>query len=367
MNPARSIFLRILPYSRTGRRRVKFCIAGVILLFLFLFQWRRGSRGSPTKPYERLSRPKSEVQWGDLVPIHPIGSSRPLPSTQFKKLPRLQHVFDREGFFAKRIRKQRREVIKKTFRKSWQGYRKYAWLQDELHPLSGTSGNPFGGWAATLIDSLDTLWIMGMRTEFEEAVDELTKIDMSRSSNQEINVFESTIRILGGLLAAYDVSDGRYQVLLSRAQDFADMLLCAFDTPNRMPVSWWRWKKYVESSGPCQAIALTNFSYLNGEPQVANNGAPLADLASLSMEFTHLSQLTGDNKFYDAISRITDELDKSQADTILPGMWPMAIDASGLGFWDDRFSLGALADSAYECLPKVRTLLQLGKFLLMCC
>jgi mannosyl-oligosaccharide alpha-1,2-mannosidase len=47
------------------------------------------------------------------------------------------------------------------------------------------------------------------------------------------------------------------------------------------------------------------------------------------LEFTRLAQITKDPKYFDAVQRITDELEKSQNTTRLPGMWPTLIDASG--------------------------------------
>lgn len=47
------------------------------------------------------------------------------------------------------------------------------------------------------------------------------------------------------------------------------------------------------------------------------------------MEFTYLAQLTGEDRFYDAIARITDNLEGYQNHTRLPGMWPTYFDASG--------------------------------------
>jgi mannosyl-oligosaccharide alpha-1,2-mannosidase len=52
-------------------------------------------------------------------------------------------------------------------------------------------------------------------------------------------------------------------------------------------------------------------------------------LGSLSVEFTRLAQLTQEHKYYDAIARITDELEIMQNNTRLPGMWPLQVDASG--------------------------------------
>lgn len=47
------------------------------------------------------------------------------------------------------------------------------------------------------------------------------------------------------------------------------------------------------------------------------------------MEFTRLTQLTGKNEYYDAIARITNNLEVFQKKTRLPGMWPVYIDVSG--------------------------------------
>jgi mannosyl-oligosaccharide alpha-1,2-mannosidase len=83
----------------------------------------------------------------------------------------------------------------------------------------------------------------------------------------------------------------------------------------------------------------------------------LAELGSLSMEFTRLTQLTGDPKFFDAVQRVTNVLDAHQKTTKLPGLWPVTVDAERLEFSDRRFTLGGMADSTYEYLPKEYLLL----------
>jgi mannosyl-oligosaccharide alpha-1,2-mannosidase len=65
------------------------------------------------------------------------------------------------------------------------------------------------------------------------------------------------------------------------------------------------------------------------QPHRADHKVVLAELASLSVEFTRLAQLTRENKYYDAIARITNELQKVQNSTMLPGMWPVHVDISG--------------------------------------
>jgi len=93
----------------------------------------------------------------------------------------------------------------------------------------------------------------------------------------------------------------------------------------------------------------------------------VAVLGSLSLEFTRLAQITGNTKYYDGIQRVTDELEKWQSGTNLPGMWPSVVDAthvnesialaSPYAGTAELFTLGALADSTYEYLPKVNSLL----------
>lgn len=108
--------------------------------------------------------------------------------------------------------------------------------------------NSFSGWAATLVDTLDTLLIMGLDDEFKLALDAIGQIDFTTTTDKSINVFETTIRYMGGFLAAYDLSEGKYPILLKKAKEVGDFVYGAFDTPNRMQVSRWDWKVYVPLS-----------------------------------------------------------------------------------------------------------------------
>lgn len=83
----------------------------------------------------------------------------------------------------------------------------------------------------------------------------------------------------------------------------------------------------------------------------------LAEFGSLSLELTRLSWLTGDQKYFNAIQRITDALEAAQKQTALPGLWPIVVNARTLEFNDRTFTLGGMADSAYEYLPKQHVLL----------
>lgn len=320
------------------RRRIVFLAVAI----LFCLYYIHGISG--WGPFQAQTEPatatkttgKPHIDWKSIPQRYPVESMIPLPSDTPAKIPKIQYNFGKETKAEKRKRQERLEAIKESFLHSYKGYQQYAWLQDEVTPLSGEYKNGFGGWGATLIDTLDTLWIMGMKKEFAIAVAAVEKIDFTSADSKVISVFETTIRYVGGLLSAYDLSGGKYPVLLNKAVELGDMLYAAFDTPNRMPITYWEWERAVA-----------------GDEQEAGSSVPIADIGSLSMEFTRLTQLTGDPKYFDAIQRIYDALAQQQRETRLPGMWPLMVNARRMDFTGDAtFTFGAMSDSLYEYFPK---------------
>lgn len=166
-----------------------------------------------------------------------------MPTGRPAAIPQIQFEFKEESAERKKVIASRRDAVKASFVRSWDGYKSKAWLKDELAPLSGTSKGQWGGWGATLVDSLDTIWIMGKEEDFEEAVNAVKGIDFYAPGNNKLSTFETTIRYMGGLLAAYDLSNGKHPILLEKALQLGNLLYAAFDTPNRMPLTIWYWKR----------------------------------------------------------------------------------------------------------------------------
>jgi mannosyl-oligosaccharide alpha-1,2-mannosidase len=314
-----------------------------ILLVAALFYMSRGAFFSPSQFESHII----------AIPIRPerfpVQKTLHLPRglRAASSIPKIQHKpVVPEDSVRESVRQGRLEQVRNAFLHSWKGYKREAWGQDELQPLTGGFKSPFCGWAATLVDSLDTLIIMELWDEFHLAIDELQKIDFTGTEGCQINLFETTIRHLGGLLSAYDLSGGKYRILIDKAVELAEVLFTAFDTPNRMPSPHYRW-------------SATDSEASDHSP---SHSIVLAVLGTLSLEFTRLSQITGNDKYFDGIQRVVNELEKWQLKTSLPGMWPAVVDSSivgqtvALGSPDsqsDLYTLGALADSAYEYLPKV--------------
>ncbi|KAL7921295.1 glycoside hydrolase [Trichoderma austrokoningii] len=318
------------------RRRSIVWIALAATLFLF-YLWN-ASPASPPPSYTDAAQDDAYF-WKALPTHYPPQSIRPLPTKPPLKYPNIQTSFAPETTEARTTRQHRQRAVKDVFAKCWTSYREHAWKADELAPVSGRSKNPFGGWAATLVDSLDTLWIMDMKPQFDEAVQAATSIDFTTTDLDEVNVFETNIRYLGGFISAFDLSGD--ERLLRKAIEVGEMLYKAFDTPNRMPIT--RWDVHAAMSG---------------HRQTAPAGLLVAEIGSLTMEFTRLSILTRNAKWFDAVQRITDVMAAQQDSTALPGLWPLVVSAKDQVFnIGTTFTLGAMADSVYEYLPKMSALL----------
>jgi mannosyl-oligosaccharide alpha-1,2-mannosidase len=218
-------------------------------------------------------------------------------------------------------------------------------MSDSLKPLTGNTENQFCGWSATLVDTLDTLWIMQLDEEFEEAVNATLRIDFDNSKKKCIvNLFETTIRHLGGLIAAYDLSGE--ERLMPQIIELGDLLHSAFNTWNGMPCSHCALvRNPTEMFAPTSSIAM-------------------AAQGSLYLEFARLAQITEDSKYMKSVGLLTDAFTRTQNDSTIPGLWPETVDASSVDGFGRHFagasftySVGALSDSTYEYLVKAHLLL----------
>ncbi|ORX94313.1 mannosyl-oligosaccharide alpha-1,2-mannosidase [Basidiobolus meristosporus CBS 931.73] len=225
---------------------------------------------------------------------------------------------------------ERRSKVAEAFRHAWGGYTEQAFGFDEYHPVSKTSLNIIPkGMGYTIIDSLDTMLLMNLTEEFNQAREWIsTSLDFNQPS--AVNVFETTIRVLGGLLSSYHLSGDK--LLLDKAVDLGDRLLGAFESPSGIP------------------YASVMLDTGKGVPAHFNSGASsTAEATTLQLEFKYLSYLTGDKKYWNAVEKVmavVDKLDK------LDGLVPIFISPESGAFWGDEIRLGSRGDSYYEYLLK---------------
>lgn len=289
-----------------------------------------GFKPAPTGQRQSVKPTSTAIYWSKVPEHYPLPSASliHLPSGKPKTIPRVQFDFKKETAKQKEDRLQKLQSIKDVFLRHWKGYKEFAYEHDELKPVSGGFKDPFAGWRATLVDSLDTLWIMGLKDEFEDAVNVTAGIDFHTTERYQLPLFEVSIRYLGGLLGAYDVSGQKYDVLLKKAEELAELLFGTFDTPNRMPATYYEWQP------DRQRI-----------PHLGTRNAILAEIGSLTLEYTRLAQLTKNQKYYDAVARIMHNFDAWQDSTTLPGLWPQDVDASG------RCTVGTISTHSNSMAP----------------
>ncbi|GKT45016.1 mannosyl-oligosaccharide 1,2-alpha-mannosidase MNS1 [Colletotrichum spaethianum] len=241
----------------------------------------------------------SSFNWSTAKLFYPVSTPlTPLPTGKPLNLPSVQHDFGAKNPHPEAPKRQK--AVRDVFKKSYGSYKRYAWTRDELTPVSLSGKDTFGGWAASLVDSLNTLWIMGFRNEFYTAAEVAAQLDWAKTTKQSANMFKTTIRHLGGLLSAYDLSSE--VTLLEKAKELGDMLYMGFNTPNRIPGFWINFKDAKKGS------------------QLASAHDPSASPYSLSLKFTQLSQLTSNIKYFNTINHISRFLERTQYQSRLPGI-----------------------------------------------
>lgn len=224
---------------------------------------------------------------------------------------------------------ERQKAVVDAFLHAWAGYRKFAWGHDELKPLTRSFSEWFG-LGLTLIDALDTMWILGLKKEFQEARNWVSK-RLLFQKDVDVNLFESTIRILGGLLSAFHLSGDI--LFLKKAEDFGNRLMPAFRTPSKIPYS------------------DVNIGTGVAHPPRWTSDSTVAEVTSIQLEFRELSRLTGDKKFQEAAEEVTRHVHALHGK--LDGLVPMFINTNSGSFTHlGVFTLGARADSYYEYLLK---------------
>src|SRR5260370_5031011 len=215
--------------------------------------------------------------------------------------------------------------VRAEFIHAWNGYRKYAWGHDDLKPLSKT----YHDWYAqsllmTPVDALDTMILMGLK---DEAKHTREYIDQNLSFDKDIEVqnFEITIRLLGGLLSNYQLTGDRR--LLALAEDLGTRLLPVFESPTGLP-----------------------YRYVNLKTgKVRGNVTNPAEAGTLLIEFGTLSKFTHKPIFYAKAKRALVEIYKRRSPIGLVGTW-INVET---GAWTDTDShISGAIDSYYEYLLK---------------
>ncbi|KAH9907309.1 glycoside hydrolase family 47 protein [Xylariomycetidae sp. FL2044] len=243
----------------------------------------------------------------------------------------------------------RMEAVAEAFQRSWNGYYEYAFPNDSLKPISKSYQNDRNGWGASAVDAISTALVMGNGEVIGQIVDHIQTVNFSQTvpGGESVSVFETTIRYLGGLVSAYDFLSGplkeyidneaQLEKILEQAITLADILSIAFVTPSGVPIN---------------TVIYTPEGYV-----VANettNG--IATIGTLILEWTRLSDITGDDK-YAHVTAVAEEyllnVRNPEVGEPYPGLIGTDVYVSDGTFADSSGGWNGGTDSFYEYLIKM--------------
>ncbi|KAJ8901800.1 hypothetical protein NDN08_004005 [Rhodosorus marinus] len=216
------------------------------------------------------------------------------------------------------------EAIVEMMLHAWSAYKSVAWGKDTLRPISGTYETWFNT-GLTIIDSIDSLWLMNLTDEYK-AARHWAETSLDLAQNHYVNVFECTIRCLGGFLSAYALSGDI--LWLKKAEDLGGRLLPAF-------------RKHA-SGLPTQDVNLKTGDAKGSEVSTS-------EATTLLLEFRTLAYYTGRSEFAEVVERVMDVVRKNLPKDKLVTLYMNPVTG---GFIGNTKSLGARADSFYEYLLK---------------
>ncbi|CAO2648914.1 Nn.00g098630.m01.CDS01 [Neocucurbitaria sp. VM-36] len=304
--------------GRKGFMRSKSGMGLVALVVLGLFYWF-GWSGSETKVGLEGEKKDSGSSWS---PISGGGAGGKKEKVDWEK---------------------RRQDVKDAFLLSWNAYEEHGWGYDEYHPVSKTGrymAEPNGmGWI--IVDALDTLMIMNLTKEIKHAR-QWVSTTLNYDKKQDVNTFETTIRMLGGLLSAHYLQEtlpglkpentNEEDLFLEKATDLAGRLMGAFESPSGVP-----WASIILKDG-------------KGEASHADGGASsTAEATTLQLELKYLAYLTGENEYWEKAEKVMQVVDNNGAKD---GLLPIFIYADKGSFRGSEIRWGSRGDSYYEYLIK---------------
>jgi Highly conserved protein containing a thioredoxin domain len=239
--------------------------------------------------------------------------------------PLLSIAQDKQHSFTQAMKSEMMEKVRSAAKHGWEGYKKYAWGADDLKPLTREPRTWYKtSMLMTPVDAFDTFILLDLK---EEATDAkkliLTRLDFN--VDQEVQVFEITIRLLAGLLTAYQL-DGDKQFLVL-AVDLGNRLMPCFQSATGMPY------RYV--------------NLRTGKTRDSANNP--AEIGTLMMEFGMLSKITHDDRYYNAAKKAILGVYNRRSSIGLVGE---IIDANTGKWLSTQSHVSGYIDSYYEYLYK---------------
>jgi len=215
--------------------------------------------------------------------------------------------------------------VKAAFLKAWQSYKTYSWGMDAVNPISKKGHNWYAeSMLMTPVDAFSTMCIMGLGKEKEEAKKLIfEKLDFNKDF--QVQQFEITIRMLGGLLSSYQLDgDKRF---LDLATDLGNRMLPVFGSPTGMP------------------YRMVNLRTGKVSGKISNP----AEIGTMLLEYGMLSRLTGNPVYYEKCKKGIVSIYDLRGKT---GLMGSEINVETGEWVDKQAHISGGIDSFYEYLMK---------------
>ncbi|KAJ1372151.1 hypothetical protein KIN20_034230 [Parelaphostrongylus tenuis] len=210
----------------------------------------------------------------------------------------------------------RQRAVVDAFKHAWAGYRRFAWGHDQLRPVSGGYSDWFDT-GLTIVDALDTAIIMNLKEEVAQGT-EWIRNSLSFEKDRYVNLFETTIRTLGGLLSAFHLTGDR--MFVDKAEDLAG--------------------------------SDVNLKLRKAKPPPWSSESSLSEVTSLQLEFRDLSRVTGKKLYEEVCFNVSKHVHEIGCNDH-GGLCDMFLNANtGYFRTGTTITFGARTDSYYEYLLK---------------
>jgi mannosyl-oligosaccharide alpha-1,2-mannosidase len=246
----------------------------------------------------------------------------------------------------------RAAAVKEAYQYAFNAFVEYAWGYDELQPLTKTGTNDWYGWGVTIVDGLDTAVIMELKDEVTKMLAWISTVDFATTPDGDVEMFDITIRYLGGLLSSYDLlKSGQFyndydsdqiDALLSQAKVLADKLAYGFLTPTGIAAG------YVDFTA--NVPVEETYTASNGVTYYSTN---TASAGSFLIEWYRLAALTGNTTYRSLVDKGEAYLVNPTPAPTYPGLVGTQFDTTAGGMLNFAGGWHSEVDSFLEYLIKI--------------
>ena len=228
-------------------------------------------------------------------------------------------------------------MVQQYYVDAWNQYADHAFGNDSFNPVANTGSMGSGGWGLIIIDGVDTAVTMGLKDIADRQLAWIASQDFTKSTDPQIDGFDTTIRLIGGLLSTFDlITSGlvpyaasydkeHVKSLLTGARDLADFLAPIFDSPTGLP-----------------------YFYIDTTLRNASGTGNTATYGTIILEYHRLSDLTGDPKYRNMADKAESYLINPKPATVFPALVGSEVDIDTGLFQSKDAGWNSGIDSFYE-------------------